>query len=213
MARIPDGILGKLLGRAGGITGYVRNGQNIVRTSTNNVDDLKTPKRIAQRAKISLCNQFVKPFAGTGFFTKSFPSYGNTGTGFNRAMGVVLNLAITGTYPNISISYPHVLISKGPLPPAQNAAAVANSESDIAFSWENNSGNGTAKATDKAILLAYFPALQQIIFSMQTGTRADGAAVLKTGILKGNTAETWLGFLSSDEKDAADSIYTGSVDL
>ena len=76
-----------------------------------------------------------------------------------------------------------------------------------------NPGTGTAKATDKAILLAYFPALNQIIFSMQTATRADEAAVLNTGTLKGNTAHTWLGFLSSDEKDAADSVYTGIVEV
>ena len=210
---MPDGILGKFLGKVGPVTGYMRNGQNIVRTSSSKKDTLITPARTNQREKIKLCNEFVKPFVGTGFFTRSFPPYGNRGTGFNRAMGVVLNLGIYGNYPHLTLSYPDVLISKGVLPSAANAAAVVNTEGNIVFSWQNNSNAGTAKPTDKAILLAYFTGLGQIIYSFDAATRAGETATLITSKLQGNTAETWIGFLSSDEKDAANSVYTGSVEV
>jgi hypothetical protein len=213
MARMPDGILGGFVGRIGTVTGYIRNGQNIMRISTREKDHVQSPARTNQREKLKLCNEFVKPFVGTGFFTRSFPPYGNTGTGFNRAMGVVLNLGIYGNYPHLTLSYPDVLISKGVLPSAANAAAVVNAEGNIVFSWQNNSNAGTAKPTDKAILLAYFTGLGQIIYSFDTATRADETAILITSQLRGNTAETWLGFLSSDEKDAADSVYTGGVEV
>ena len=32
MAKIPDGVLGTLIGRVGPVTGYLRNGENILRT-------------------------------------------------------------------------------------------------------------------------------------------------------------------------------------
>ncbi len=183
MARMPDGILGGFIGRIGTVTGYIRNGQNIMRISTREKDHVQSPARTNQREKIKLGNEFVKPFVGTGFFTRSFPSYGNRGTGFNRAMGVVLNLGIYGNFPHLTIVYEQVLISKGVLPFAENPAAVVNAEGNIVFSWENNSQAGTAKPNDKAILLAYFTGLGKIIYSFDAATRADETATLKTSIL------------------------------
>src|SRR5258706_15231405 len=103
MAKIPNGILGVLLGKAGPVSGYMRNGQNILRTSTRRKDNKITPERTAQREKIKVCNDFTRAFTGTGFFNKSFPPYGDTGTGYNRATSAVMNLAITGSYPDTRI--------------------------------------------------------------------------------------------------------------
>ncbi|MEO6672002.1 MAG: DUF6266 family protein [Ginsengibacter sp.] len=160
---------------------------------------------------MKVCNAFTKPFSGTGFFNKSFPAYGDTGTGYNRATSALMNLAIVGTYPSTSLHYPLILISKGPLPSAENAPAVINIDNNILFSWADNTGTGTAKANDKVILIAYFPVLKQIIYSLQSATRADCQAVLETNKMHGYTAETWVGFLSCDENDAANSVYAGSV--
>jgi hypothetical protein len=213
MAKIPDGILGKFLGKAGPVTGYMRNGENLLRTSSRRKDNLITPKRTAQQQKIKVCNEFTKAFSGTGFFNKTFPAYGDSGTGYNRATSVIMNLAITGSYPNIAIAYPLVLISKGPLPAAEYAAAEVTNDGNIFFNWTDNTGTGTAKADDLVILLAYFPGLNQIIYSFSWATRADCQALLDTSILKGQVAETWLGLLSKDEKVSANSVFTGIMEL
>jgi hypothetical protein len=42
---------------------------------------------------------------------------------------------------------------------------------------------------------------------------AEGNAILETSKMKGLDAETWLGFLSNDEKDAGCSVCTGRIDL
>lgn len=73
--------------------------------------------------------------------------------------------------------------------------------------------NKIIKANDKVILVAYFPELNEIIYSLNAANRADCGAVLITGGMRGYTAETWIGFLSNDEKDAADSVYAGSINL
>jgi len=95
------------------------------------------------------------------------------------------------------------------------AASHSSSEHDgsILFRWEDNTGNGTAKANDKVILVAYVPAPKTAFFIIGAAMRKDSHAVLETTNMRGEIAETWIGFLSNDEEDAADSAYCGRVDL
>ena len=120
-----------------------------------------------------------------------------------------MHLAITGAYPDTAIAYPQVLISKGPLPGAANASAMRNSEGNIVFHWEDNTGTGSAKENDKVIVVAYFPSEKKALFNTGIALRKDRQAILHTQQMQDATAETWIGFLSHDEKDASDSVYTG----
>ena len=82
MARNNYSVLGAFIGRVGPVTGFMRNGQNLIRTSTSASKDQRTPlPRLAQREKINICTNFLKVFTGMGFLKKSFPAYGDTGTG------------------------------------------------------------------------------------------------------------------------------------
>jgi hypothetical protein len=213
MATITNGILGPFTGTAGPVSGYFRNGKNFMRSRRRKSFSPMTPKRLAQQQKIKVCNQFTHPFSGRKFFNKTFPAYGHSGTGFNRATSATMNLAIVGTYPDTAIDYAKVLISKGPLPAAVNASAIASTDKNILFRWEDNTGTGTAKANDKVILVAYFPALKTVFFTIGAAMRKDGEALLKTANEHREIAETWIGFLSNDEEDAGDSLYCGRVDL
>jgi len=213
MATITNGILGPFTGTAGSVSGYIRNGKNFVRSRRRKSASPMTPNRLAQQQKIKVCNEFTRPFCGTGFFSKTFPAYGHSGTGFNRATSAIMNLAIVGTYPDTAIDYEQVLISKGTLPAARNASTAVSSDGTILFGWEDNTGTGTAKGNDKVILVAYFPESKRAVFTIGAGIREDGQALLKTSGMEGETAETWMGFLSNDEADAGDSTYCGSVDL
>jgi len=213
MATAPQGVLGAVTGKTGPVTGYVRNGQNILRTSTSNVKYKSTALRTEQLEKIKLCNSFTRAFTGTGFFNKTFPAYGNTGTGYNRATSALMNQAITGVYPAIHLYYPQVLISKGKLPPAEHAAAVPMRDGNVYFSFTDNSDTGTATASDKIIVVAYAEALQQAVFSLTAGLRKNCEAILSAAIFKGHAVETWIGFLSNAETNASNSIYTGRLQL
>jgi hypothetical protein len=170
---------------------------------------IETPKRKAQREKIKLCNEFTKAFTGTGFFNRSFPAYEHKGSGYNRATGSLMNRAIISN-PEIMLSYPRILISQGPIPSVDYATALVNDEGNILFSWTDNTGTGTAKENDIAILVAFFPGTKQAVYKFSDTTRKDGEAVLETDSIKG-AAETWIGFLSADETNAADSLYAGSI--
>jgi hypothetical protein len=88
-----------------------------------------------------------------------------------------------------------------------------SADKNILFRWEDNTGTGTAKANDKVILVAYFTDVKKAVFTIGAAIRKDGEAFLKTTQDRGKIAETWIGFLSNDEEDAADSVYCGRVDL
>jgi len=213
MATIPNGILGGIQGQVGTVTGYNRYGIDVIRSAKNRGTVKPTAKRLAQRSKITVCNTFAKAFAGKGFFTKTFPAFGHTGSGYNRAVSALMSLALVPSEDGVAISYPLVLISKGNLPPAINAAAAGTGAGNIQFTWTDNTGTGTSKKNDKAILVAYFPATNEVVYSFDSGTRQSGNAVLETANRQGQLAETWMGYLNNDEDDAACSVYTGSVVL
>lgn len=211
MGKLHQGLLGMFTGRAGPVTGFIRNGQPLVRISRNSGTPKKTPARLAQQGKLSIANDFTRAFTKTAFLNKSFPPYGHTGTGYNRATSALLNLAISGEYPNLYISYPLALVSQGPLPVAEEVHAQLDPAGNIEFSWANNSGIGTAKSSDKVILVAFFPQLKESVYSIGPALRKDGRAKLQMEHYSGYSAETWVGFLSSNEKDASDSVYAGRV--
>jgi hypothetical protein len=211
MAKNNSSILGTFVGTVGPVTGFIRNGKNILRTSTSAMKDRGSARQLAQREKINACLPFVKAFSGSGFLNKSFPAYGHGGTGYNRAVSALMSLALAGSYPGIELNYREVLISKGRLPEAQGATMVKKANSILQFSFIDNSTVGMASPGDTIILVAYAPSLQQAIFTLHAGLRKDKKVTLNVAALKGHTVETWIGFLSKDELDASDSVYTGKV--
>ncbi|MEO8861489.1 MAG: DUF6266 family protein [Ginsengibacter sp.] len=213
MAEIKNGILGSFTGKVGPVSGYTRYGRNIMRSSSSTVNDKITPKRAAQREKVRVCNAFINAFSGTGIFAITFPDPYHGGSGYNRAMKVLMNSALTGEYPTYGILYDKFLISKGALPAPENAAVSLDEAGNFVFTWTNNSTDGTAKANDKAVMVAWFPEKQiKLAYAVNGADRSACTATLAVSIdNKGATAETWIGFVSADGKIASDSVHTGSL--
>jgi hypothetical protein len=212
MAILSQGILGPVTGRTGPVVSYIRFGQNITRSLSNtDKNKIETPARKKQRDKIKVCNDFTKAFTGTGFFEKTFPEPGHTGSGYNRATSAIMNLAVISN-PEPTLVWSKVLVSKGQVASAEEAVSAVDGEGNLIFNWADNSGTGTAKGNDKAILVAWFPETKEAVFQFSETTRSDGYATLTLNSKKG-IAETWLGFLSADGKNAANSVYTGKVNV
>jgi hypothetical protein len=213
VAKNSSGFLGNFIGTIGPVTGFMRNGHNFLRSSTSSVKNKGTALQLAQQQKIDVCTRFIKVFTGTGFLNKSFPAYGHTGTGYNRAMGALMSRALTGAYPELQLNYQQVLISRGRLPEAQGAKMVKKPNNTLQFTFTDNSIDGIAASDDTIMLVAYAPDLQQAIFTLHAGFRKDKTATLNAAALKGHAVETWIGFLSADATDASDSVWVGRVQL
>src|SRR5690606_37823335 len=132
-------------------------------------------------------------------------------TQFNAAMSYNLNNAITGTYPNFMIDYASALVSRGGLTGAANGA-VSSSGGLVEFTWTDNTGSGNAQATDKALLVVYNPAKDQAIYDNAGEARSVAAQNLAMpNDFIGDDVEAFIGFISEDGKEVANSVYIGSV--
>ncbi len=75
-----------------------------------------------------------------------------------------------------------------------------------------NSGTGTARGTDKVIVVAYCQELKQAIFSLKAGQRGYSSAPLSVTLFKNLNVATWISFINK-EGDVSDSVFCGMVSL
>lgn len=147
----------------------------------------------------------------SGLLMISFRNYAVKMTGINNAFAYVLKNAITGIYPAYVINYPTVLVSRGDMPNVLAPTAIAAAGSLINFAWTDNSGVGIAKATDKAILAIYCPAMNLCIYTTGSAARNALTDTIDVSTFTGKVVETYIGFISEDGKNVATSLYTGQL--
>jgi hypothetical protein len=157
MGTIKQGILGGFSGKVGAVIGASWKGINYMRSIPQHVKNPRTEGQVSQRSKFALALNFLKPV--TGFLRTGWKLYAHRQSPFNAAMSYTLANAITGTYPDYAIDPSKVLVSRGGLAPAANASATPAGAGTITFDWEDNSGVGNAKQTDKALLAVINPVL------------------------------------------------------
>jgi hypothetical protein len=207
MGKIAQGVLGGFSGKVGNIVGGTWKGIDYMRIKPANVSNPKTQGQLDQRSKFSTVLRFLQPL--TDFLKVGFKLYAIKMTQFNSAMSYNLNNAITGTYPNFTIDYTKVLVSRGSL---VGAAAASSSAGVVEFSWTDNSGSGNALATDKALLVVYNATKGYAVYDTAGASRATQAQNLTVpSDFSGDSVEAFIGFVSEDGKEVANSVYIGSV--
>jgi hypothetical protein len=151
----------------------------------------------------------LKPI--TGFIRVGYKRFTTKQTAFNAAMSYILNNAITGTFPDFSVDLSKVLVSRGNLTTASNAAVLATGGS-IGLTWDDNSSANMANATDKALVLVLNPLRAEAVYETAGNARTTGAQeIAAPAEWLGESVEVFLGFITEDGKDLANSVYLGSV--
>ena len=210
MGKIAQGVLGGFSGKVGNIVGGTWKGIDYMRIKPANVSNPKTQGQLDQRSKFSTVLKFLQPL--TDFLKVGFKLYAIKMTQFNSAMSYNLNNAITGTYPNFTIDYTKALVSRGSLVGAAGAAAASSSASVVEFTWTDNSGSGNALGTDKALLVIYNATKGYAVYDSAGASRATQAQNLTVpSDFSGDSVEAFIGFVSEDGKEVANSVYIGSV--
>lgn len=209
MGTINKGILGGFSGKVGNVVGGSWKGIDYMRSKGGNRNSNPTEKQLTQQLKFALTMRFLQPMAG--LLDISFRNFAIMKTGMNSAFGYVIQNAITGVYPALQIDYALALISRGDLPNVLAPAVTPGAGSLVTFSWTDNSGVGSAKATDQAILVAFCPALRQAIFTTTGGDRSLLTGELNLLPFSGLEVETWIGFISTSGTSVATSIFTGEI--
>lgn len=161
MGKISQGILGGLSGKVGNVIGGSWKGIDYIRIKPSSVANPRTVGPVNQRNKFTVTLEFiqaVKPFIQKGYKFLALKK-----TAFNAAMSYVLNNAITGVEPNFNVDYANALVSRGGLSAALNPSTDLATAGEVTFNWDDNSAEGNANATDKAMLLVYNPSKKESI--------------------------------------------------
>ena len=108
----------------------------------------------------------------------------------------------------VEISFRNFAIRKTGINNVLAPAVVSGAGSILTWSWTDNSGVGIAKPTDKAMLVAYCPALKQCIYTTGSASRSALTDSLNLAAFSGQDVYTWIGFISDNGQDVANSIYT-----
>jgi hypothetical protein len=209
MGKISKGILGGFSGKVGTIVGATWKGIDYIRSLAASVANPKTVAQLTQRSKFVLVLRFLQPL--TAFLRVSFKLYATKMTQFNNAMSYNLRNAVSGTYPNYEIDFAKALVSRGNLVGAVNESATSGGD-EIVITWEDNSGNGNALASDRALIAVYNISRQVSLFETQGPTREMEMASIAVPLAwAGDEVAVYLGFISADGTRVSDSIHTGTL--
>lgn len=209
MGKINQGILGGFSGKVGTVVGGSWKGITYMRAKAVSVANPKTEAQLSQRARFIVALRFLQPC--TDFLRIGYKNYAIKQTAFNAAMSYTLSNAITGTYPSFGIDHSKVMLSRGALTTAVNVQAVV-SGGTVKISWDDNSSSGSAKPTDRALAIVVNPDNGEAVYDVAGATRSSGTELLNIPPdWTGDTVEVYLGFISEDGKEVANSVYAGPV--
>jgi hypothetical protein len=211
MAKLSQGINGPFSGKVGAVVGYTWKGIPVMRGRPSPRTKPFTPKELNHQAKFRLMNKFLRP--ANNLLNVTFDHLAIGMSAFNKAFSYNVKNAITGVHPNLAIDYGMALISRGDLPGAESAAVSSVSPGLLQFTWTDNSGKGKAKQTDKLFVAVYQEEIANWEYQLDIATRSQGTCEMVLKNFPGKSAQSFIGFMAADGKDASNSLYTGLVNI
>ena len=220
MAIIKNGILGGVTGKVGNVVGASNRGVNYLRSVPTSFSDAKSPKQVSNRMKMKVCVSFLSK--AKSFIRLGFRGWSKNGSAYNAAFSYNYGVALQGEYPDISLDYSKVMLSKGSLTSLYGTSAVALGADSLKLSWNDNTGEGSAKSGDTVMALVYAPELDEVVFRSNAGTRDAGEATVQVPQhFAGKVLHCWIAVMDPEKQYSAseakesvsNSIYTGELTL
>lgn len=210
MGKIGRGILGGISGKVANVVGARWRGIDYLRAKPLNVANPRTVLQVNQRTKFSLVLRFLQP--NLNFVKIGFKNYAVKKSQFNSAMSYQLNNAITGTtIDDFAIDYSLVLLSKGNLSGALNPIFDLTTSGQVQFSWDDNSNEGSALSTDKAMVVVYNPIKGESVFITDGVSRTElSQTVIIPNSYYGDEIYMFISFKNLAETQLSNSIFIGS---
>ena len=204
------GILGNFRGKVGTVIGSNWKSINYMKSLPGKRKGMPSSAQVEQQLKFALMLRFHEAFQS--LLTLTFANSSKSMTPVNYALGRNIKGAINGVYPEFSIDYHKVLLSKGKLDAVGGASVEGNGAGKIKFSWIDNSDEyGLSNTDDKAVLIAYCAETNRAVYSLNNGTRSLETAIMNVSLFTGKAVETWLAFVTKDGVRFSDSVYLGNV--
>ena len=214
MARINQGILGGFSGKAGTVIGSSWKGRSVIRGLSQLKKTSKSSQdQLDQREKFKLMVEFLNGLAE--LFAITYRKQAKNISGYNAAVSANIRNAISGLASPFSIDLAKLQFgyASGNLPNGLQPTVSVVPSQQVIFNWQNNEGFGKAKDSDLAVGVVYCPAQKHVVSFPAMATREDETATIALKEFAGEQVETWILFLSDDQKLVSPTVYTGPVTL
>ena len=110
------------------------------------------------------------------------------------------------------MEYSKVLFSKGDLRGIDGGTVAAAAAQTLNFTWQDNSGQGKATATDTFMVVVYAPDLGTYYTNLDVATRdATTGSIVLPNYMASFEVEVWASFSKPTANFAANSTYLGAV--
>ncbi|MES1250281.1 MAG: DUF6266 family protein [Chitinophaga rupis] len=210
MGTFEKGILGGFKGKVGAVIGSTWKGTQVMRSKPGKRKKPASALQLDQQARFALMTDFLQPLSA--MLNETF-SRAVGMSGYNKALSYNIQQAVSGDYPDLSVNYAAVLLSKGSLPGAQSPAVASPAAGKLACSWTDNSNLYKAASADQALLIVYCGALKQWVVSQGAATRNAGSCTVDVAPFSGQTVQTWFSFIAENGRAVARSLFTGAVNV
>jgi len=210
MAKLKNGILGPISGKINGyITSTWRNVNYIKKASPPN-NRPKSEAQIAQQEKFKFAQQLIKPMRL--YFLNGFQHLAGENSELNLAFSLNYK-AIDGKFPDLSVDYNKVFISRGKLTPLQGLVMQQTAPQAIELTWDYFYEEGLSLSfDDQVMVMIYCPDRNRTEgFTGAVNREAGKCTVNFTKAMSRHRLEIFVGATARDRRDAANSLYAGSV--
>ena len=171
-----------------------------------------TTKQLACRQKMRIAKSFIGAFTAFVKIGFGYAVTGKTCSACDAAVGWQIKNAVTGDYPDQTINYAAVSVTRGPLPTDGINASAQFIDNKLVFTWTPD--YSYLHAGDRVMLLAYSPGLNEAVYTLWGAKRNTGTDQLMLPVSEWDGAvETYLSFITENGNKCTNSIYTGRFDI
>ena len=211
MGRINKGILGGFSGKVGTVVGASWKGIAYMRSLPQSVKNPRTLPQRTQRTRFSVALGFLKII--NAVLRVGWKEFAVRQSAINAAMSYTIDNAVTGDYPDYAIDPAKIVISRGGLTGA-SVTELGGSDGSVMLKWTDNSGVGSALATDKVLAAVVNQSKGDAITVVGGVARSTGRQEIVCPVdWSGDLVYCYLGFVSEDGKVVSNSVYMGSVTI
>jgi len=205
MAKYTNGANGFFSGKVGNVVGSSNFGKSYVKRVPKVSDKPKSEKQLAQQARFALAVRILQPIKDLLFTFRRRPK---APSGFNLAVRQVLADAIQGEYPNFTVDYSKLIITRGIWGTAECAEVLADNGS-LYIGWFAGVFRPNSYGDDAVCILVYEPISNTYLRSSEGVFRSHGmVAISLPETWAGKTIHTYL-YCVSHQGAYSNSVYAG----
>lgn len=207
MARLSNKILRDGFGSIGGMIVYTVEGNTYVRSKPSQYNDRKSATQLAQRQRMVLVMDFLKPFKKLVKFT--FPGESGKRSGYFAAKSWNLKHGLKGTYPGILMDRQKALLCHGPVA-LPGLLVVSRLGQELVIGWDGGGADIQGDPNDTLVVMAQVVRSHQADFQFTGVKRSKGRYRWQPELPDdGKKWHVWVAFRRADQVTMSDSRYVG----